>query len=181
MKFPAFVQTFDDAVDAKWDALRGKAAGDRVMFTASEVGDFGVIWMFLAALHAVGGSPRHGRALVRMGGALAFESIVVNQGLKRIFRRDRPADPPSGSTDLAHSVRTPSTSSFPSGHSTSAITAAVLLTQTSPIPAPILWGAAGVVASSRVHVKMHHPSDVVGGIVVGFLVGRWIRRAVRVF
>jgi membrane-associated phospholipid phosphatase len=179
MKFPPFVESFDKTVNAKWETLRGNPSIDRVMFTASEVGDFGVIWMFVAGIHALGGAPRHGRALVRMGGALAFESIVVNQGLKRIFRRERPTDTrnPTNTTNApGHSIRTPSTSSFPSGHSTSAITAAVLLTQTSPIPAPILWGAAGIVATSRVHVNMHHPSDVVGGVVVGFVVGRWIRR-----
>jgi membrane-associated phospholipid phosphatase len=167
---------FDHAVDKKWESLRGNKVADRVAYTASEVGDFGVVWMLVAGLHALIGQPRPGRALVRLGVALAFESIVVNQGLKRVFNRKRPAV----NADAVHALRKPSTSSFPSGHSTSAITAAVLLTETLPLPAPLVWTAAGVVAASRAHVKMHHPSDVVGGVVVGYIVGRLIKRYVQI-
>jgi undecaprenyl-diphosphatase len=35
---------------------------------------------------------------------------------------------------------------------------------------------AGLVASSRVHVKIHHASDVLGGVAVGLVVGQVARR-----
>ena len=38
--------------------------------------------------------------------------------------------------------------------------------------------AAGVVAVSRVHVRIHHASDVVVGAGIGLALGRLIRRAV---
>ncbi len=173
LPLPRFLDQFDSFVDQRWNALRGNRLADRVAYTASEVGDFGVIWMFIAALHALTGSPRHGRALFRMGLTLFFESIVVNQGLKRIFKRSRPpiAD------GRQHALRKPLTSSFPSGHTTSAVTAAILLGDSSPIPKPVLYGAAALVAGSRVHTAMHHPSDVVGGVVVGFVMARLINWA----
>jgi undecaprenyl-diphosphatase len=177
--FDSFVnnfEAFDRMVDKKWEPLRSNKVANRVAYTASEVGDFGVVWMLIAGVHALTGQPRPGRALIRLGAALAFESIIVNQGLKRLFNRKRPAI----GTDAVHSLRKPSTSSFPSGHSTSAITAAVLLTETLPVPRPLVWTAAGIVAASRAHVKMHHPSDVVGGVVVGYVVGRLIKRYVQI-
>lgn len=189
---PRAVDTFDGLVDQQWERFRANPVMARVALTASEVGDFGVVWMLVAAVPALSGSPRHGRALIRMGAALAFESLIVNQGLKRLFKRSRPdrdalessvagnADRQATRQADRHAIRHPSTSSFPSGHCTSAVTAAVLLSETSPIPAPVLWAAAGVVASSRVHVRMHHASDVIGGVGVGLAVGTLIRRFIRI-
>jgi undecaprenyl-diphosphatase len=173
---PAFVDRFDAAVNRWLAQLPKNTVADRISYTASEVGDFGVVWMLIAGVFALSARPVHSRALIRLGGALAFESIVVNQGLKRLFERSRPVV----DQNAIHALRKPSTSSFPSGHSTSAITAAVLLSETLPIPRPLLWGAAGVVAGSRVHVNMHHPSDVVGGVAVGYVVGRLLKHYVRV-
>jgi undecaprenyl-diphosphatase len=169
---PSVFERFDKSVEQRWASLRGQPIVDRVAYTASEVGDFGVIWMFIAALHALTGSSRHGKALVRIGCALAFESVVVNQGLKRLFKRGRP----TVADGTQHALRKPLTSSFPSGHTTSAVTAAILLRESSPIPSPVLFGAAAAVAASRVHTKMHHPTDVAGGLVVGALMGYSIKR-----
>ena len=42
--------------------------------------------------------------------------------------------------------------------------------------APLYFGAATVVALSRVHVRIHHASDVAGGIVIGLLLGQLGKR-----
>ena len=39
-----------------------------------------------------------------------------------------------------------------------------------------LRSVGGIVATSRIHVQIHHASDVAGGIVVGALLGTAIRR-----
>lgn len=172
IRLPEWLDTVDFRVDMAWDRIRGNRVADRVFYTASEVGDFGLVWMAAAALHALGGNERQGRALLRMAGALGVESVLVNQGMKRLFRRQRPV----WEGQRPRGLRKPSTSSFPSGHSTSAVTAAVLLAQTSPLPAPLWFCMAGVVATSRIHVKIHHASDVVGGLLVGAVIGSVIRR-----
>jgi membrane-associated phospholipid phosphatase len=41
--------------------------------------------------------------------------------------------------------------------------------------APIYYGAAAIVAASRVYVKIHHASDVVAGIPIGLAIG-WAGR-----
>ena len=42
---------------------------------------------------------------------------------------------------------------------------------------PAFYAAAAVVASSRVYVKIHHPSDVMAGAALGLGLGRVARRA----
>lgn len=174
-RLPERFDPLDQAIDRLWDRARGNPLVDRVMYTASEMGDFGVIWMGVGAIAALSGRPEHGRALVRLAGALAVESLIVNQGVKRLFRRERPTW-----DDRPHDLRTPSTSSFPSGHATSAMTALILLSETAGRATPAIAAAGAVVASSRVHVRIHHASDVIGGLVVGAAIGLAIRRFVPV-
>jgi len=69
-----------------------------------------------------------------------------------------------------------STSSFPSGHATSAFTAATLLAGG---PATPLWyGLAASVAASRVYTRMHHTSDIVAGAALGVALGTIAQRLV---
>ena len=99
---------------------------------------------------------------------LGVESLVVNQGLKRIFRRPRP----TAEGDPRFPVRRPMTSAFPSGHASAAAFAATVLTAwDGPRSAPRWWTAAFAVAISRAYVRIHHPSDVVAGMAVGGVLG----------
>ncbi|MFT3855808.1 MAG: phosphatase PAP2 family protein [Ilumatobacteraceae bacterium] len=98
-----------------------------------------------------------------------MESATVNQGVKRVFRRRRPTE----AGDPRYPVRRPSTSSFPSGHASAAFFAATIFIARDGRRAAPLWLAlAGVVATSRVYVRIHHPSDVVAGAAVGALFGQ---------
>jgi undecaprenyl-diphosphatase len=133
----------------------------------STVGDFSIIWHIAGLLYAIGSIDRLQQAIA-LSVALGDESIIVNQGVKRIFRRERP----TVSGDDRFDVRTPSTSSFPSGHASSATVAAIILIWMTGFPLAILWAImAGVVALSRVVVRIHHLSDIVGGVITGAVLG----------
>jgi undecaprenyl-diphosphatase len=154
---------FDEAVDARVDRVRGHRGLDRLMYGATEVGDWSLLW------HTIG----WGRALlpdrglasaVRLSVILGAESLLVNGGVKNVFRRHRPVweeDRPR-----PHRIRQPVTSSFPSGHASAAFTAAGVLSQGDPLW-PVYYGLAVIVSSSRVYVKMHHASDVIAGAAMG--------------
>jgi undecaprenyl-diphosphatase len=45
---------------------------------------------------------------------------------------------------------------------------------------PIYYAVAVIVAASRVHVKIHHASDVIGGIAIGIVLGEVARGLVPV-
>ncbi|HET6811288.1 MAG TPA: phosphatase PAP2 family protein [Acidimicrobiales bacterium] len=162
-------ERFDRAVDAAFDRIRGNGVADAVMYGASAVGDHGMLWVGLAALRAA--RERERGELVRMVAVMAAESVFVNLGVKSLFRRRRPVvDVPR-----PYHLRIPLTSSFPSGHATSAFCAAAVLSEGSPA-GPAYYALAAVVAASRVHVRIHHASDVVAGVALGTVVGRLARR-----
>ena len=173
---PPRLDRFDAHFDHVWEHVRGNPAIDRVFYTASEIGDFGMVWIALAGVQGAVGSPIQTRHFLRIAAVLAAESIIVNGGIKSLFHRQRP----EWEQDRPLHLRRPKTSSFPSGHASSAVTAAILLTDANPILAPVWWTIAAVVAMSRVHVKIHHVSDVVGGIAVGAALGSLARAVVAV-
>ena len=118
-------------------------------------------------------SPSRRADAVRLAAALGIESAFVNGFLKSVIRRERPELLP----DAAYTVRRPRTKSFPSGHASSACLTAVLLSESVPRLKPVWWTLAAVVSASRVHNRMHHPSDVVAGALLGTAMGKAFRRA----
>ena len=168
-------EPFDRWADDALERLRGNKVADAVFTTASELGDFSLIWHLTGAVRGVTSEARAGEAMV-FSALMGIESLVVNQGIKRLFRRTRPTE----SGDPRYPVRKPVTSAFPSGHASSAFFAATLLTAWGgKRTAPLWFGMAAVVATSRAYVRIHHPSDVVGGAVVGLALGRAATAAVR--
>jgi membrane-associated phospholipid phosphatase len=165
-----YISRLDDAVDDAMDRLRGRPVADRVAYAASELADFSLIWLLLAAARGLR-SPRDERAAVRVALNSTAESILVNGILKSFFRRGRPAL----KTARPHKLRIPRTSSFPSGHASAAFSNAILLAEDDPL-APLYYAVAVVVASSRVHVKIHHASDVLAGVGLGVVLGLLGRR-----
>ena len=159
--------SFDSAGDRILEPLRANPITKTVFGFASTVGDFSIIWHVTGLLYAIGSMDRLKQAIA-LSVALGAESVIVNQGVKRIFRRERP----TVSGDDRFEVRTPSTSSFPSGHASSATFAAIILISMTGFPLAILWIImAGVVALSRVVVRIHHLSDIVGGVITGAILG----------
>jgi len=57
--------------------------------------------------------------------------------------------------------------SFPSGHATTAFAALVAIGAIFPRARALMWIYAVLIALSRVVITAHHPSDVIGGAIVG--------------
>jgi undecaprenyl-diphosphatase len=165
------IARFDTAIDARVDDLRNHPVLDRVMYAASDLGDFSLIWHIVNTSRALAPDRTLVHA-VRMAAVLGAESALVNGPVKSLFRRHRPA----WEQERPRRLRRPRTSSFPSGHASAAFTAAGVLSQGDPLW-PLYYALAGVVASSRVYVKIHHPSDVVAGALLGVVLARLVRRA----
>ena len=161
---------FDLAAERAFDRLRGNPTADRVFYAASELGDFGLLWVLLGTVKGLRKGNDLGSAL-RMTAAMGAESVLVNGMIKSCFRRTRPP----WEVDRPLRVRRPLTSSFPSGHATSAFSAAMMLSEDDELW-PVYFALAAVVASSRIYVKIHHASDVAGGVALGVALGVLGRR-----
>jgi membrane-associated phospholipid phosphatase len=166
--FGPAVAAFDAAVDRGLDRLRGHPVADRVFYTASALGDWSLLW-HLIGLGRAALDPAWRRDGLRLSTVLAAESLTVNQGVKRLFKRRRPA---VETDDRPHNLRIPTTTSFPSGHASAAFCAAVLLSDGDRALAPLWYGLATVVALSRPYARDHHASDTVAGALLGFTIGQ---------
>jgi undecaprenyl-diphosphatase len=164
------VNSIDAAVDAAFDPLRGRPGADRGAALVSNLADYGLVWVLLAGIKARKRGPNRRRAVVALAAA-GFSSLVVSRVVKDAVSRQRPDD------HLSAAVRTPSSSSFPSGHTLAAFCTAFVLGDTDAQTAATV-GFAGAVAASRVHLRAHHPTDVLGGAAIGSALGLGLRPVV---
>jgi membrane-associated phospholipid phosphatase len=169
------IAAFDRRVDLALERIRGNPVADAVFTTATHLGDWSLIWHLVNVTRGLTSERRAAQVPV-LALALGAESLIVNQGLKRLFRRPRP----TREGDPRYPVRRPLTSSFPSGHASSAAFTAVLLTSwDGRRSAPLWWSSATVVAASRAYVRIHHASDVVAGMATGAALGLAARTVLR--
>jgi len=149
---------------------------DRAMSALSHAANYSRLWIAsAAALALLGGRPGRraaGQGLV----SVATTSALVNLAVKRVGRRQRP-DRAGVEVPTARHVRMPTSLSFPSGHSAVAFAFATGVGNRLPVVAVPLHAVAGVVAYSRVHTGVHHPSDVVVGSVLGTVLAQLTTRA----
>ncbi|MGH2629822.1 MAG: phosphatase PAP2 family protein, partial [Actinomycetota bacterium] len=148
-------------------------AADRAFSAVTELGSLYAVGTAAGTLAAVGRPRQAARAL-----AAAGTTWLAGQGLKHLVDRPRPyvADP--GGTRAM--IAPPMGTSWPSSHP------AVLTVFTSVAARELGAGAmarAGLVAldlavaASRVYLGVHHPSDVVSGLLIGRGVAAlWPRR-----
>jgi undecaprenyl-diphosphatase len=91
-------------------------------------------------------------------------SHAMVQILKRTVGRPRPCGPDGAPLAL---VDLPDPYSFPSGHAAAATAVATSVALARPIAAPVLLPLAGLVAYSRVALRVHHAGDVLAGALLG--------------
>lgn len=172
------VRDFDAVLESVAERGRGVRPLDVVMYGLSEAGNHSLLWHTVNLAQVIAGSqpdPRPGHTslhpALRRSSILAVEQALVNGPMKLVFRRRRPEQ----TTVTPFTVRKPRTTSFPSGHATAGFCAAGLLARDTGHQ--VFWYTlAGLIAWSRVHVGVHHPSDVLGGAAIGLVFARVARR-----
>ncbi len=134
----------------------------RVMRVFTFVGKMGALWGFIAALaFLLTGFDLYN--LLVPWSAIA-SSWSVAEGAKYLFNRARPF---IYDTEIAPLTKTPSSSSFPSGHSATAAAGAITLSVIYPAFAPLFLIFGFLVALSRVYLGVHYPFDVLAGLLIG--------------
>lgn len=93
-----------------------------------------------------------------------LSSNAAVQFLKRMVARPRPCDANGHPLAL---VPPPDPFSFPSGHASASTAVALTLTLAYGWAAAPLLAVAGLVAASRVTLRVHHVGDVIAGCALG--------------
>jgi membrane-associated phospholipid phosphatase len=140
---------------------------ETVMKALGLSGEWAAIWVGVGAAGASIDERRRGQWLA--GAATGPAAIGVNFILKRTIGRQRPLieeHPPL--------AKAPTKLSFPSAHATSSVAAATAFGRVEPRARPYLFALAAAICVGRPYLGMHYPSDVLGGVALGFCLGRLV-------
>ena len=145
---------------------------DRVFTGVTELGSYYAAGTAAAVLAASG----RRRAALRALGAASATWLLI-QGIKRVVNRPRPSDvDPEGTRAM---IARPNGQSWPSAHPavlTAFTRVAARETGLGPVSRAALTALDVAVATSRVYVGVHYPSDVASGLLLGRAVARiWPR------
>jgi undecaprenyl-diphosphatase len=136
------------------------------MLTATRMGD-GWLWYSLGALLLAFGGSR-GYAAFGASGAAAIIGIFVFKTLKRLSHRPRPCQ---FQPHCWAKVLPPDQFSFPSGHTMTAFSIALVVSYFYPgLEGPLYFMAISI-GVSRIVLGMHFLSDVLAGAVIGSALG----------
>jgi len=130
----------------------------------SALGNRGLLWVAGGVIAGVATGRYWAIPLVA---AVVWITLGVNYAIKRRFRRVRPIE----RRGLAPLIVAPATPSFPSSHAAMASAGAIALSVYAPVLSPLFATLAVLMAASRVHIGVHHVSDVVAGLAVGACTG----------
>ena len=136
------------------------------MIAATRMGD-GWLWYGLGAMLLLYGGPQRFSAAGAAATA-AIAGILVFKVLKRLSQRPRPCqiEPHCWSRVLP-----PDKFSFPSGHTMTAFSIALVVSYYYPQLEGTLFFVAFSIAVSRIVLGMHFLSDVLAGMVLGVALG----------
>jgi len=123
----------------------------------------GYAWAMISAALLLFGRPLD-QIFVSIGLSITAVNIVIFRSLKVLFRRARPVY-------MTVSLRALSIDqfSFPSGHTCAAFGLAFIFSYFYPllIVQVTVYTVAILIGLSRIYVKEHYPSDVIGGALLG--------------
>jgi undecaprenyl-diphosphatase len=136
------------------------------MIAATRMGD-GWIWYGLGIMLVIFGGAQRGAA-VGAAGSAALVVVLVFKALKHLSHRPRPCqyEPHCWSKVLP-----PDQFSFPSGHTMTAFSIALVVSYFYPSLEGPLFFLALSIAVSRIVLGMHFLSDVLAGVVLGVALG----------
>ena len=149
---------------------------DGVAKVITGLGDHGLMWAATTVWRARHTGPERARA-VRALAIAGVESSIVNAALKAAIGRTRPDRSDVRLAEVGVPVREPKTTSFPSGHTLAAFCAATVMSHRGDGAGnALLYTSAALVGLSRLHLRAHHASDVLGGAAIGTALGLLGRR-----
>ena len=158
-------EAFEIQILKSIQAILGCGFMDFIMSFFSALGNGGMLWIVIAIILIC--TKKYRRCGVVILVCMLVGLITGNLILKPVIARPRPC---WIDTDFPLLLNSPTDFSHPSGHTLSSFIAAFVLLKTDKrlgIPAII---TASLIAFSRLYLFVHFPTDVLGGILLAWLI-----------
>jgi undecaprenyl-diphosphatase len=124
------------------------------------------VWLAIALTLAIASRRPYVFLLVA---TTALTMSFVNTLLKYAVQRDRP---PTIVLEPEPLMEVPTTSSFPSGHTSTSFACAYVISRLAPRLTVYVYALAALIGFSRIYVGVHYPLDVLAGAVLGVVVAK---------
>lgn len=144
------------------------AALDKVMPVITWCNNYGQVYIIFAFLEA---KKNHANNLAKMIiAALLIEVTLCELIIKPIFKRHRPIT--CLNCDEKSLVKKPKSYSFPSGHTASSFVVVSVAWSMNSNYKYLILVVAVLVSFSRIYLRLHYPSDIAIGILLGLMLGK---------
>ena len=163
------IQAFDEAfIRFVYENIQGGFL-DGVVPLVTKLGDGGMIWIAITLILIIAciKNARLRRVALSCALALVLSGLFCNLILKPMVMRTRPYD----LIEIELLVERLSDYSFPSGHTSAAFAFASALWFNNKKFGWLAIAAAAVMALTRLYLCVHFPTDVLAGVVLGFVCG----------
>lgn len=158
------IQTIDFYI---LDAIQNLRCGflDYIMPKITFLGSGGLMWIIITLIYLIRRDTR--RTGIMLASVLILGLIIGNGILKNIIARERPnwLNP---SVQLL--IGNPTDFSFPSGHTLASFSCVFIMFYTKDKLRYAVLVLAIFIAFSRLYLYVHFPSDILGAIVLSFLI-----------
>lgn len=135
---------------------------DNIMPVITMCGNMGVLWIAVALV--ISAKAKYRRCSITMLIGMIFGVLIGNLVVKNVVQRDRPCWIKEVNDML---IAVPQDFSFPSGHTMSSFIAATILFHFDKRLGIPSFGAALLIAFSRLYLYVHFPTDILGGALLG--------------
>lgn len=139
---------------------------DKIMVGITHLGDIGIFWILIAVIMLF--TKKYRKIGVVSLVALILSVLFTNVIIKNMFDRVRPFMYDEAIKQRLL-IKLPHDSSFPSGHSSASMAAAIsifIYNKKMGIPAILI---ALLIAFSRLYLFVHFPTDVLTGLILGII------------
>ena len=137
---------------------------DKTMVFFTKIGNTGIVWVLTSFFLYL--SPHHRRNALKIIVSLFLTGFLGEIIIKTLVGRIRPSKSISQEKLL---IKKPRTYSFPSGHTSSSFATALIISLAYPYFSLLAFILAFLIAFSRLYLRVHYPSDVLAGALLGLI------------
>jgi undecaprenyl-diphosphatase len=158
-------ETFELEILKSIQNIFGCGFMDFLMPQITKIGNFGAVWIVIGIILICTKKYRKSGVMLLCGLLLGF--IFGNLFLKNVIARPRPC---WINDTFPLLIAVPHDFSFPSGHTLSSFISAFTLWNTDRRFGYGAFAAALIIAFSRLYLFVHFPTDILGGILLAFII-----------